>query len=392
MILLGQIMSKYVVVEFATNEVAIVSENWLTDESDGNKKVLWPPMKSSAKLNMAVKQHAEPEDTWVSCAIRRLMYQTDSFEKAQQKAKEAEEESDLQTDADVRQSSVSQKRKHRPNPRFLDSDTEDEESQTRDTCTKRQLVTLTTTKDSDTVMPSPPPKISIPAGTKCDSPMLLGSKSGMSTPKQSKRPGQDATPLLPTSSPQQSAHISSDRPQPIVTGRDISILRSLEEIKQDQREIKAMLATLIQQMHGHVGGQELPEGIVLPVKRLEDVEGIEQRLCDKATFRMLVDYLSNVGGSCVKLMTKRLMAGVLDNQFAKGFNWTGRGKMSFQALKLCLAILQAVKRVFPNTTTSETEFFIKEWLRNASDREGGRKTRTKPSTMASAMAEEDSDH
>ncbi|KAH3724123.1 hypothetical protein DPMN_049933, partial [Dreissena polymorpha] len=105
------IMSKYVVVEFSTNEVAVVSENWLTDESDGSKKVLWPQMKSSAKLNMAVKQYAEPEDTWVSCGIRRLMYKTDSFEKAQQKAKEAEEESDLQTDADVRQSSVAKKKK-----------------------------------------------------------------------------------------------------------------------------------------------------------------------------------------------------------------------------------------------------------------------------------------
>ncbi|KAH3851504.1 hypothetical protein DPMN_093986 [Dreissena polymorpha] len=67
-------------------------------------------------------------------------------------------------------------------------------------------------------MPSPPPKISIPAGKKCESPMLLGEESGMSTPKQSKRPGQDATLLLPRSSPQQPAHISSDRPQPIVTG------------------------------------------------------------------------------------------------------------------------------------------------------------------------------
>jgi len=48
-----------------------------------------------------------------SYTCNQFQKSSDSFEKAQQKAKEAEEESDLQTDADVRQSSVSQKRKHR---------------------------------------------------------------------------------------------------------------------------------------------------------------------------------------------------------------------------------------------------------------------------------------
>ncbi|KAH3773857.1 hypothetical protein DPMN_175228 [Dreissena polymorpha] len=72
-------MSKYIVVEFQTNEVAVVSEKWLTTDADERKNVLWPPYKSTSKINMAVRQHLEPEDSWLSCGIRRVMYSAGKF-------------------------------------------------------------------------------------------------------------------------------------------------------------------------------------------------------------------------------------------------------------------------------------------------------------------------
>lgn len=69
-------MSKYLVVEFDSNEVGVISDKWLTKGTDGSRKALWPPIKSLAKLISAAKNHMEPEDTWLPCDIIRVMYTT----------------------------------------------------------------------------------------------------------------------------------------------------------------------------------------------------------------------------------------------------------------------------------------------------------------------------
>ena len=77
-----QTMTKYLVVEFDTNEIAVVSEKWLVKESgtdSSDDTVLWPPVKTSVKLGLALKQHAEPDNTWVSCRIIRTMYTTGKY-------------------------------------------------------------------------------------------------------------------------------------------------------------------------------------------------------------------------------------------------------------------------------------------------------------------------
>ena len=69
-------MSKYLVVEFASHEVAIISEKWLKKSSDGTSKAFWPPLKSISQLTAAVKQHAEPDSNWMLCDVLRIMYTT----------------------------------------------------------------------------------------------------------------------------------------------------------------------------------------------------------------------------------------------------------------------------------------------------------------------------
>ncbi|KAH3889125.1 hypothetical protein DPMN_013175 [Dreissena polymorpha] len=113
----------------------------------------------------------------------------------------------------------------RQNPRFLDSSsyTEDEASQTLSA--KRQLVT--TTKDSATLMPTPPPKIGLPARTTCVSPLLQGQNPGFqyrsrSVNGQVKIQPCCQDPALNSPPPHicsgESARLSSDRPQTIVSG------------------------------------------------------------------------------------------------------------------------------------------------------------------------------
>ncbi|KAH3738774.1 hypothetical protein DPMN_045417 [Dreissena polymorpha] len=70
------------------------------------------------------------------------MYSTESFEKAQQKAIEAEDESDLETDAETAtHSQVAHKRRHRPiNTRSMDSDSESEDELRTACFAKKRLV------------------------------------------------------------------------------------------------------------------------------------------------------------------------------------------------------------------------------------------------------------
>ncbi|WAR07788.1 hypothetical protein MAR_017746, partial [Mya arenaria] len=75
--------------------------------------------------------------------------------------------------------------------------------------------------------------------------------------------------------------------------------------------------------------------------------------------RHQVDHLSSIGGSSVKAMSKRVMKAVMKNS--------------------------AVKRNFPSSDNSVTEYFIKDWLRNARDRDGGRQKRMKHSDTSILM-------
>ncbi|KAH3880963.1 hypothetical protein DPMN_004885 [Dreissena polymorpha] len=74
----------------------------------------------------------------------------------------------------------------------------------------------------------------------------------------------------------------------LFTGRDIAILHSLEEIKQEQREIKIMLATLMQRQSGPVGSADLPDGVTLPVANVEAMHALEEKLRDHTTMRVMV--------------------------------------------------------------------------------------------------------
>ncbi|WAQ94123.1 hypothetical protein MAR_006594 [Mya arenaria] len=140
--------------------------------------------------------------------------------------------------------------------------------------------------------------------------------------------------------------------------RDIRIIRGMEEIKTEQKEIKAMLATVLQHLDVDHRDCQVPEGITLPLYTLEDVERNEGMLQDSTVFKMMVDHLSSIGGSSVKAMSKRVMKVVRKNS--------------------------AVKRNFPSSDNSVTDF-IKDWLRNARDRDGGRQKRMKHSDTSILM-------
>ena len=60
----------YVLVEFTdSNDIAVIPHNWL----EGTSCALWPShVRMTAKLNLMVRQKAEPGETWPALPIKEL--------------------------------------------------------------------------------------------------------------------------------------------------------------------------------------------------------------------------------------------------------------------------------------------------------------------------------
>ncbi|XP_072400660.1 uncharacterized protein [Diabrotica undecimpunctata] len=115
----------FVLIEFDEKEggsVAVVHQNWLTPRK---KEVYWPPYKTQALYDKAVKKGDSCTEDWQLFTVKRIFRYYDSFEEAQVKAKVAEVTSDLQSEVDEVNS---EKKRQRIKPRrFIYSDTESEE-------------------------------------------------------------------------------------------------------------------------------------------------------------------------------------------------------------------------------------------------------------------------
>ncbi|XP_060600015.1 uncharacterized protein LOC132753549 [Ruditapes philippinarum] len=129
-----------------------------------------------------------------------------------------------------------------------------------------------------------------------------------------------------------------------------------------------------------VRSSEKPENLNLPASTSEELEALEAELEEGECFNGLVSYLSVQGGVSTTDMVRRVMRQCLTNQLAVQFNWFGKkGKRAFGKLKLAQAVTKAVMKC-KKCTAVEVELGCREWFRMASDRDGGRKKRKRPSS------------
>ena len=62
----------YLVVEYTDNhEIAVIPSGWL----DGSNCALWPPYKTSTRINQAVKQNEVAGSSWTAYPIK-VMYKS----------------------------------------------------------------------------------------------------------------------------------------------------------------------------------------------------------------------------------------------------------------------------------------------------------------------------
>lgn len=62
----------------------------------------------------------------------------------------------------------------------------------------------------------------------------------------------------------------------------------LEDIREEVRETKAMVASIAQQMRADVRDSPLPDGISLPLDSEEELRALDERLEDPAILKMMV--------------------------------------------------------------------------------------------------------
>nr|XP_023679168.1 uncharacterized protein LOC111849999 [Paramormyrops kingsleyae] len=242
----------------------------------------------SSNADKAVKDCSNVRHNWEKYRVR-VLGEAESYSQARRKLKKAEMTSDLQTDSEAERGP--RKRKKR---RFSTSESEEE------TCAPRKAP------------PPPPVTLLSSAQPRCDSPPSVSAVTSVQTPKE--------------------PHIT--KASGVQRDSFIKVLTILEDMKDTLSVHGRMLQTLLRQQDKPYTAPSLPEGM-LPLKNLDDVQAVEQKLEDQEFFKNMVCVVSEIGGRTVDEATRRMMAYLMSNELACQYNYVGRhGKRQFQGLRL----------------------------------------------------------
>ncbi|KAI0234405.1 hypothetical protein LSAT2_015303 [Lamellibrachia satsuma] len=163
-----------------------------------------------------------------------------------------------------------------------------------------------------------------------------------------------------------------------------SDLHSGDGTELSQKRKKEVNNVLLQQLAVRGGtnttntSTDLPTGITLPITSLEDLQAVETILQDKAAIKQMIGALSFIGGITTVDTMRRMMSYVMTNATAKSCNWRGKNdKVAFSRLKLWDVVCGAVHRnpCTQDAKNTDVECTLKQWLRFAADRDGGRHQR-----------------
>ncbi|XP_036425389.1 uncharacterized protein LOC118807481 isoform X2 [Colossoma macropomum] len=175
---------------------------------------------------------------------------------------------------------------------------------------------------------------------------------------------------------------SSQEPQVTAYFREalIQVLTCVEQLKSQISDLNRKVDMLLLQNSSLLSDDEDEEDVQagLPLQTFEDVEVLEQKLQDETYNKLLCRRLSLIGGADLRNTVWRLLQAVMTNALACHYNWAGRGgvKRAFSGLALRALICRAARVNFSNATDDQIGNLIKNWLRLARDRDGGRRKRS----------------
>ncbi|CAL1301933.1 unnamed protein product [Larinioides sclopetarius] len=317
--------SRYLVVNFVKEgTVEVVPDKW---ERSG--LCFWPPVAGTEKLKKMVLSSAEPCEDWLKLPVK-VLYTAGSYERARRKLKKAEDTSNLSSESEANESRRKRRKRNEDSSRAVDADLIDYEYPLlpMPVSLHRQLPSTSSFTSHDPPLPTPP----------------------MNT--------------QPSSSNEAFQR---------------KVLRLLEEIKEDQAELRAM----IQSSSKIATNSSIPEDFTLPLNSPEELHEFNEYLLNKENFSRFCTYFGSFGGQSYNSLVRRILTTVLTNQLSLRYNWRGTNgiKLAFQNFKNVIQmILDSVRnhRRFESVTQHEVEMAIKKWLVYAKDREGGRVHRAQP--------------
>ncbi|XP_060565983.1 uncharacterized protein LOC132725006 [Ruditapes philippinarum] len=385
----------YILVEFTEQkEISVVSSNWVSDNNS-----VWPPFKSSSRMRKAIEAKMIPGDDWEAYPVREL-YRNESYQKVRSKLREAELRSDLETPCDSESEEESfrtSKRRKTKSSRLMSSSDEDSASEK----TVKEVVfgrnppkPTGPPKALDITLPVPPSSNARDASYNTLPQATFAANSLISS-----------RPLSPFTSPRTTTSTSTppdDRQSSFRGLRDVNHVRDarlfmlLEQIKKEQADQREMLGTILHHLqkmpvseNSSTESSSLPETINFPIESIEELDELEKELAVASVEASVVYNFSLYSGKNTADTVRRILKRTMKSQLAEKFNWYGKkGKKEFGKLKLAAVIYKAVKKTLKNVTEAEVEGIVREWLRTASDREGGRKRR-REATQQIVTAEPD---
>ncbi|XP_076801717.1 uncharacterized protein LOC143449649 [Clavelina lepadiformis] len=140
-----------------------------------------------------------------------------------------------------------------------------------------------------------------------------------------------------------------------------------------------MLQSLHRQfVEGQIPSTSSVEHFNLPIDSFEDFDRVESLLAEKSQARVFISYLETIGGITAKDVISMMLSKLLTCELATNCNWMGKGhthKTGMHSSQLAKAVIDAAKKSGIKEAESICE--IKKWLKNASDKEGGRLKRMK---------------
>ncbi|KAL7402593.1 hypothetical protein ABVT39_017180 [Epinephelus coioides] len=378
------------VVEFRDEEsregktlVDIIPSCWFTDEDKTD--CFWP---SGLSLNItkAVKQQLQPDASWTTYSVR-VIGNADTYGDARRKLARAEVASDLQTDNDV-------PKKRQRSEEEADSCDEDElppspppEFGSHSAVGYKPNITSRVSGCSaapsvrspsvtpSVRRPSAPPSVRSPsAPLSVRSPSATLSVRSPSATLSVRSPSVTPSVGSPSATPSTSSSSSVSSHSDIEGAMFVKLVTLLEEVKDTQRVHSKMLNTLMKQKAA-VPVLEPPEGAVFPLTTIQDVQAMNEKLCNSEFMSGVIAMVGEIGGSSLDDATRRMMAFLMSHELALQYSLFGRhGKNNFRELRLFDVVYGALKRnaLTQGITQKEAEKALSKWFTGARDRGGNR--------------------
>lgn len=365
----------YLIVEFPEERtahniaMAIVADTWIKIEN-GKHYCIWPSYfhNETQRIKFVMTLEAPDMNRSSLCPVN-IKYKSSRYNSALLKMKKLEELSNVSSSSDEnsRRTKVHNKL-YKEN--YIDDVSSDDDSlpKVKNPSTKTTVrKTKTTLNDVETSQRA-----------NCSPTSELYS-NGMCTPTSVRTMG---TPCNTTLRQQQNNTLL-----PIecscsgkIEGYFKTILKKIEFLRNDVNLLKQQIAVgkiSDADVQSHTTGMESN----LPITSVAEFHEFNAKLEDEHYMAVVCSSLRVFGGNNPSETTRIILGPLLSHELSLKYNWCGRnGKEDFSKLTNVSKLILMVVRKNPKcnaSTKKEVESYIKPWLRNAIDRNGGRSARKK---------------